>query len=99
MKIRMAKGVKVTTSSGNVFLDLNFGKIEADDLKRRSELMMRAERFVTESKLVHAEVARVFRAVGRTERSDLRRMMFKMAIQKFTGREPSKSNFNSRASK
>jgi predicted XRE-type DNA-binding protein len=59
MKRGVPKGVKVTTSSGNVFLDLKFGKTEAEDLKRRAELMMQAERFVTESKLAHAEVARV----------------------------------------
>jgi predicted XRE-type DNA-binding protein len=54
----MFKGVKVTTSSGNIFLDLKFGKVEAEDLKRRSGLMMQVERFVRESKLTHAEVAR-----------------------------------------
>jgi predicted XRE-type DNA-binding protein len=54
----MFKDVKVTTSSCNVFLDLKFGKIEAEDLKRRSGLMMQVERFVRESKLPRAEVAR-----------------------------------------
>jgi predicted XRE-type DNA-binding protein len=64
MKTEMSKGVKITTSSDNVFLDLKFGKIEAEDLKRRSGLMMQAERFVRESKFKHAEVAH---ALGVTE--------------------------------
>jgi predicted XRE-type DNA-binding protein len=58
MKTRMFKSVKVATGSGNVFRDLNFGKIESEDLKWRSGLMMRVERFVRESKLMHAEAAR-----------------------------------------
>jgi predicted XRE-type DNA-binding protein len=58
MKTRMFKGVKITTSSGNVFRDLEFGKIEAEDLKRRSELMMRVERFAKGAKLTHSEAAR-----------------------------------------
>jgi predicted XRE-type DNA-binding protein len=64
MKTRMLKGVKVTASSDNVFLDLGFGKIEAEDLKRRSALMTHVERFVKASKLTHAEMAR---ALGTTE--------------------------------
>jgi predicted XRE-type DNA-binding protein len=58
MKTTVFRGVKVTTSSGNVFLDIKFGKIEAEDLKRRSGLMMEVERFVRESKFTHAEMAR-----------------------------------------
>jgi predicted XRE-type DNA-binding protein len=61
MKTRMFKGVKVTTSSDNMFLDLKFGKIEAEDLKRRSELMMQVERFVKASKFTNAKMARALR--------------------------------------
>jgi predicted XRE-type DNA-binding protein len=57
MKTRMYKGVKVTMGSGNVFLDLGFGKTEAEDLKRRSSLMMRVHQFVKESKLTNEDAA------------------------------------------
>jgi predicted XRE-type DNA-binding protein len=55
----MSKGIKITRSSGNVFRDLGFGKAEAENLKLRSELMMRIEEFYVQSRMTQAEAARV----------------------------------------
>jgi predicted XRE-type DNA-binding protein len=41
----MSGKLKITRGSGNVFLDLGFGKDEAESLKLRAELMMRIEDF------------------------------------------------------
>jgi predicted XRE-type DNA-binding protein len=64
MKTRVINDAKVTTSSDNVFVDLNFGKTEAADLKRRSELMMQVERFVKDAKSTHVEAARALGVSG-----------------------------------
>jgi predicted XRE-type DNA-binding protein len=57
-KLRRIRG------SGNVFLDLGFDKAEADNLKLRSELMMRIEEFHRKSGMTQAEAAR---ALGLTQ--------------------------------
>ena len=56
--------VKLTRGSGNVFLDLGFDKAEAENLKLRSELMMRIEDFYRESGMTQAAAAK---ALGITQ--------------------------------
>jgi predicted XRE-type DNA-binding protein len=55
----MSTRMRITTSSGNVFRDLGFAEPEAENLKLRSELMMRVEKFVKQSDLTQVEAARV----------------------------------------
>ena len=50
--------------SGNVFLDLGFDKAEAENLKLRSELMMRIEEFYRQSGMTQAAAAK---ALGITQ--------------------------------
>ena len=57
-KIRSERG------SGNVFLDLGFGKAEAENLKLRSELMMRIGDYCKARGRTQAEVAK---ALGLTQ--------------------------------
>ncbi|OGA86692.1 MAG: hypothetical protein A3G27_17520 [Betaproteobacteria bacterium RIFCSPLOWO2_12_FULL_66_14] len=45
--------------SGNIFLDIGFDKVEAENLKLRSALMMRIEDWVTASGLTQAAAAKV----------------------------------------
>ena len=49
--------MKRTQGSGNVFRDLGFGREEAENLKLRSELMMRIEEFYRASGLTQAQAA------------------------------------------
>jgi predicted XRE-type DNA-binding protein len=60
----MKNKVKITRGSGNVFLDLGFDKAEAENLKLRSELMMRIEDFYRQSGMTQAEAAK---ALGMTQ--------------------------------
>jgi predicted XRE-type DNA-binding protein len=53
----MAKRVKMTRGSGDVFRDLGFPETEARNLTMRSELMMRIEEFVERSGLTQARAA------------------------------------------
>jgi predicted XRE-type DNA-binding protein len=53
--------LKVTKGSGNVFKDLGFSEPEAENLKLRSELMIKVESFVEKSGLTQQEAARVLR--------------------------------------
>ena len=46
-----------TQGSGNIFRDLGFGRQEAENLKLRSELMMRIEEFYRASGLTQAQAA------------------------------------------
>jgi predicted XRE-type DNA-binding protein len=55
----MTAKLKITHSSGNVFRDIGFSETEAENLKLRSMLMMRVEKFVSESGLTQAEAAKV----------------------------------------
>lgn len=56
----MKEKPKFTRGSGNVFLDLGFGKEEAENLKLRVELMMKIEDFCRVSGVTQAEAARQF---------------------------------------
>ena len=51
----MGEKLKITHGSGNVFLDLGFRKREAENLKLRSELMMRIEDFYKKSGMTQAK--------------------------------------------
>src|SRR5258708_38330251 len=53
----MREKIKVTRGSGNVFLDLGYGKAEAENLKLRSELLMRIEDVYRKSGMTQAEAA------------------------------------------
>ena len=55
----MRKKLKITRGSGNVFLDLGFGKDEAESLKLRAELMMRIEDFYKKSGMTQAKAAKL----------------------------------------
>jgi predicted XRE-type DNA-binding protein len=50
----MKKNVK---SSGNIFSDIGFNKAEAENLKIRSELMIRIEKYIKDSDLTQVEAA------------------------------------------
>jgi predicted XRE-type DNA-binding protein len=60
----MSEKLKMTRGSGNVFLDLGFGKAEAENLKLRSELMMRIGDYFKASGMTQASAAR---ALGLTQ--------------------------------
>ena len=60
----MSGKIKVERGSGNVFLDLGFGKAEAENLKLRSELMMRIADYCKASGRTQAEAAK---ALGLTQ--------------------------------
>jgi len=51
--------MKITIGSDNVFRDIGFGEVEAENLKRRSDLMIRIEKYVKQSGMTQAEAARV----------------------------------------
>ena len=50
--------MKITEGSDNVFRDIGFGEVEAENLKLRSDLMIRIEKYVKQSDLTQAEAAR-----------------------------------------
>ena len=60
----MSEKIKIERGSGNVFLDLGFGKAEAENLKLRSELMMRIADYCKAKGRTQAEVAK---ALGPTQ--------------------------------
>ena len=53
----MGRKLKMTRGSGNVFTDLGFDKSEAENLKLRSELMMRIEDHYRKSGMTQAQAA------------------------------------------
>jgi predicted XRE-type DNA-binding protein len=55
----MSEKLKRVRGSGNVFRDLGFDKAQADNLKLRSELMMRIEDFYRKSGMTQAQAAKV----------------------------------------
>lgn len=59
----MSGKLKITRGSGNVFRDIGFDNDEAENLKLRSELMMRIENFYENSGMTQAQAAK---AVGLT---------------------------------
>lgn len=54
----MSEKLKITRGSGNVFLDLGFDKDEAENLKLRSELMMRIEDDYKKGGMTQAKAAK-----------------------------------------
>jgi predicted XRE-type DNA-binding protein len=52
---------KIRPSTGNVFRDLGFSKEEAENLKIRTDLMIRLSRLIASRRLTQAEAARLFR--------------------------------------
>src|SRR3990172_6269306 len=61
---------KLQRSSGNVFRDLDFSAEEAENLRIRSDLMVRLTRVIRDEGLTQAEAARVF-GVSQPRVSDL----------------------------
>lgn len=53
-----ATGLLIERGSGNVFADIGFDRAEAANLRLRSELMMRVERYVREAGVTQTEAAR-----------------------------------------
>lgn len=60
----MSEKLKMERGSGNVFLDLGMGRVEAENLKLRSELMMRIADYYKASGLTQASAAK---ALGLTQ--------------------------------
>jgi predicted XRE-type DNA-binding protein len=60
----MTEKLKMTRGSDNVFRDLGFGKAEAENLKLRSELMMRIDDYFRSSGMTQADAAK---ALGLTQ--------------------------------
>jgi predicted XRE-type DNA-binding protein len=50
--------MKVTKSSGNVFLDLGFSPAEARNLRMRSQMMMALHKFIDKERLTQSEAAK-----------------------------------------
>ena len=61
---RASPKLKVIRGSGNVFLDLGFDKVEAANLKMRSDLMIRITQFYRKSGMTQASAAK---ALGLTQ--------------------------------
>lgn len=55
----MSEKLKMERGSGNIFLDVGFNRVEAENLKLRSALMMRIEDWVKASGLTQAAAAKV----------------------------------------
>ena len=55
----MNKSVKRVVSTGNIFRDIGFDDAEAENLKLRSTLMQRIEKFVKQSNMTQSEAASV----------------------------------------
>ena len=60
----MAEKLKYVLGSGNVFLDLGFPKVEAENLKMRADLMIRIVQFYRKSGMTQAAAAK---ALGLTQ--------------------------------
>ena len=50
--------IKITEGSDNVFRDIGFGEVEAENLKLRADLMIRIEKYVKQSGMTQADAAR-----------------------------------------
>ena len=55
----MNKPMKRVVSTGNIFRDIGFDDAEAENLKLRSTLMQRVEKFVKQSNMTQSEAAGV----------------------------------------
>ncbi len=64
--------LKITASSGNVFLDLGFPPDEAEILALRAELMARLRLLIQEQGWTQAKAAKMF-GIGQSRVSDLMR--------------------------
>ena len=53
--------VKVRRSTGNVFRDLGFSKDEAENLKIRTDLMIRISKLIDTRRLTQAQAASLFK--------------------------------------
>ena len=53
--------VRVRRSTGNVFRDLGFSKEEAENLKIRTDLMIRLSKLIETRRLTQAQAAHLFR--------------------------------------
>ena len=51
--------LKITKSSGNIFRDLGFPEGEAQNLLRRTDLIIKIEQFVKKSGLIQSEAAKL----------------------------------------
>jgi predicted XRE-type DNA-binding protein len=60
----MTEKLKYTRGSGNIFIDLGFDKAEAENLKLRSDLMIRIVQFHRKSGMKQADAAK---ALGLTQ--------------------------------
>jgi predicted XRE-type DNA-binding protein len=60
----MTEKLKYVRGSGNIFIDLGFDRIEAENLKLRSELMIRVEEYYQKSRMTQAKAAK---ALGLTQ--------------------------------
>jgi predicted XRE-type DNA-binding protein len=60
----MSRKLKIVRGSGNVFIDLGFDKVEAENLKMRSDLMIRIVEFHRKSGMTQAAAAK---ALGLTQ--------------------------------
>jgi predicted XRE-type DNA-binding protein len=60
----MTERLKYVRGSGNMFIDLGFGKVEAENLKMRSDLMIRIIQFYRKSGMTQAAAAK---ALGLTQ--------------------------------
>jgi predicted XRE-type DNA-binding protein len=60
----MSEKLKMTRGSGNVFLDMGFGKAEAENLRLRSQLMRQIDAYYRESGMTQAAAAK---ALGLTQ--------------------------------
>jgi predicted XRE-type DNA-binding protein len=58
------RALRMIRGGGNIFLDLGFGKAEAENLKMRSELMIRIIQFHRKSGMTQAAAAK---ALGLTQ--------------------------------
>lgn len=53
--------VRIRRSTGNVFRDLGFSKEEAENLKIRTDLMIRLSKLIKSRRLTQAQAASLFR--------------------------------------
>jgi predicted XRE-type DNA-binding protein len=60
----MSEKLKMTRSSGNVFLDMGSSKVEAENLRLRSQLMRQIDAYYQESGMTQAAAAK---ALGLTQ--------------------------------
>lgn len=68
----MAKKLRITASTGNVFRDVGFRREEAEHLLVRADLMIQVQKLITARRLKQQEAAEVLR-VSQPRVSDLLR--------------------------